>query len=84
MKMATLAVSFSMIALSARGLGDTDIDATVVFLVSAMSTDPSGATAPRKACGRIHPAPATLGPGRSPIHRAASAWPAGTVLTPQP
>ena len=53
---------------------------TVVFLVSAMSTLPNGAMAPRNACGRI--TWVRERPNGSPIARAASACPAGTVLMP--
>ena len=55
--------------------------ATVEFLVRAMSTLPSGATDPRNACGRMISRAA--GQNDSPIARAASAWPTGTVLTPE-
>ena len=54
--------------------------ATVVFLMSAITVLPSGAIAPRNACGRITSrAASTKG---SPIARAASACPTGTVFTP--
>ncbi len=46
---------------------------TVVFLVSAIKTLPSGAMAPRKACGRITLESVLV--KSSPIARAASAWP---------
>ena len=50
----TLAVSFSMIVfIRPRASATPMIDATVVFLVRAMSTEPSGAMAPRNAWGRI-------------------------------
>ena len=54
--------------------------ATVVFFTRAISTLPSGATAPRKACGRM----ISQAAGRKdrPMDRAASAWPSGTVFTP--
>ena len=55
--------------------------ATVEFLMSAISTLPSGATAPRNACGRITRRAAGQNP--RPIARAASACPTGTVLTPE-
>ena len=67
-----LAVSFSMISLmSSEASATTMTEATVVFLVSAMSTEPSGATAPRKACGRM--TSRRLWPKVRPIERAASA-----------
>jgi hypothetical protein len=50
----TLAVSFSMISFIRPEASATPmIEATVVFFVKAMSTEPSGAIEPRKACGRI-------------------------------
>ena len=55
--------------------------ATVVFFARAMSVLPSGAIAPRKACGRM--ISRIVAPNPSPIARAASACPAGTVLTPE-
>ena len=75
------AVSFSMIfdirpAASATPM----IAATVVFLISAISVEPSGAIAPRNACGRI--TSRSDWPNVSPIDRAASACPPGTVLMP--
>ena len=53
----------------------------VVFFDSAMRTLPSGAITARPACGRtmIRRVCAKV----SPIARAASAWPAGTVLMPE-
>ena len=81
-KTVTLAVSFSMIVFISPDASATPmIDATVVFLVRAMSTEPSGAMAPRNAWGRI--TSRSDWPKVSPIERAASAWPAGTVFTPE-
>src|SRR5690625_7801794 len=56
-------------------------EATVVFLIKAMKVLPSGAIEPRKACGRITSRAA--GRKERPIARAASAWPTGTVFTPE-
>ena len=55
-------------------------EATVVFLVSAISTEPSGAITARIACGSTT-MPSTWVNVR-PIALAASAWPGGTVLMP--
>src|SRR5699024_6441435 len=55
--------------------------ATVVFLVSAIRVLPSGVTAPRSACGRTMMRAA--GRNERPMARAASAWPSGTVFTPE-
>ena len=54
--------------------------ATVVFLMSAISTEPRGAMAPRKAWGSSTSVSDWL--KLSPIERAASACPVGMVLTP--
>ena len=54
--------------------------ATVVFLMRAMRVDPSGAMEPRNACGRR--TSRRVWAKVRPIARAASAWPAGMVLTP--
>ena len=81
MKTVTLAVSFSMIVFIRPEASATPmIDATVVFLVRAMSTEPSGAMAPRNACGRI--TSRIDWANVRPMERAASAWPRSTVLTP--
>ena len=54
--------------------------ATVVFLMRAMSVEPRGAIAPRKAWGR---STSRIDCAKvSPIEREASAWPSGMVLTP--
>ena len=53
----------------------------MVFLVSAIRVLPSGATAPRNACGRM--TWRSVWVKVRPIERAASAWPVGTVLMPQ-
>ncbi len=80
-KTATLAVSFSMIVFIRPEASATPMtEATVVFFVRAMRTDPSGAMAPRKAWGRI--TSRRLWVKVSPIERAASAWPSGTVFIP--
>ena len=52
----------------------------MVFLVRAISTEPSGAMAPRKAWGMI--TSRMDWPKVRPMARAASAWPRSTVLTP--
>ena len=54
--------------------------ATVVFLISAICTLVSGGTTARTACGRI--TSVRLCPKPNPRARAASAWPAGTVVIP--
>ncbi|MDF2805898.1 MAG: hypothetical protein K0S43_844 [Cellulosimicrobium sp.] len=54
--------------------------ATVEFFSSAMSVLPSGAIEPRNAWGRMMSRAA--GRNDSPMARAASAWPIGTVFTP--
>ena len=53
---------------------------TVVFLVNAIITLPSGAIAPRNACGRT--TLVSVGMKLRPMARAASACPCGTVLMP--
>ena len=55
--------------------------ATVEFLSRAISVLPSGATEPRKACGRMISVADCMKP--KPSARAASAWPIGTVLMPE-
>ena len=77
----SLSDSFSIsVIISAAASATPMAEATVVFLVSAISTDPSGAITARMACGRTT-MPSTWVNVR-PIARAASAWPAGTVLMP--
>ena len=56
------------------------VAAIVVFLVSAMRTLPSGAMTERNACGST--TSRSVCAKVSPIARAASAWPSGTVLMP--
>ena len=56
------------------------VASTVVFLVKAIKVLPSGAMAPRKACGKTMVV--MVGRKLSPIARAASACPCGTVLMP--
>ena len=53
----------------------------MVFFVNAISTEPSGMMTARKACGnRII---RRFCQNVKPSDRAASAWPSGTVLTPE-
>ena len=77
-----LAPSFSVISASrpAASAVPRITAATVVFLIKAMRVDPSGAIDPRNACGSS--TSFSDWPNVSPMERAASAWPAGIVLTP--
>ena len=66
------AVSFSMMTFMRFEASATPMtEATVVFFVRAMRTEPSGAIEPRKACGRI--TSRSDWPNVSPMERAASA-----------
>src|SRR5690606_9028390 len=56
-------------------------EAIVVFLVSAMSTLPSGPTTLRSACGSTISRRFCV--KVRPSERAASTWPSGTVFTPE-
>ena len=76
------AAVFSIISFISNAASATPIaDAIVVFLVSAISTEPSGAMTARKACGSR--TIRRFWPNVSPSDRAASAWPSGIVLTPE-
>ena len=83
-KIAPTAISaavFSIISFINSAASATPIaDAIVVFLVNAINTEPSGRMTARKACGsRII---RRFCPNVRPSDRAASAWPSGTVFTP--
>ena len=74
--------SFSTIVDISRAASATPIElAMVVFLVSAISTLASGAITARNACGSTMMRRFWV--NVRPIARAASAWPAGTVLMPE-
>jgi hypothetical protein len=76
------AAVFSIIDFINRAASATPIaEAIVVFLVNAISTDPSGMITARKACGSKMIR--RFWPNVSPRERAASAWPMGMVLTPE-
>ena len=70
-------ISFIFSAASATPIAE----AIVVFFVNAISTDPSGMITARKACGSSTIRRFWL--NVRPSDRAASAWPNGTVLTPE-
>ena len=78
----TSAAVFSVISFISSAASATPIaEAIVVFLVNAISTEPSGMSTDRKACGnRII---RRFWPKVKPSERAASAWPSGTVFTPE-
>ena len=72
---------FSIISFISNAASATPIaDAMVVFFTSAISTEPSGMMTARNACGSN--TIRRFCPNVIPSERAASAWPAGTVLTP--
>ena len=72
---------FSIISFISSAASATPIaDAIVVFLVSAIRTDPNGAITARKACGSRMIRRFWL--NVRPSERAASACPTGTVFTP--
>ena len=72
---------FSIISFISSAASATPMaEAIVVFFTRAISTEPSGLITARKACGsRIS---RRFWPKLRPSERAASAWPNGTVLTP--
>ena len=75
------AAVFSIISFINSAASATPIaDAMVVFFVNAISTEPSGMMTARKACGSM--TIRRFCPKVKPSERAASAWPSGTVFTP--
>ena len=75
------AAVFSIISFISSAASATPIaEAIVVFLVSAINTEPSGISTARNACGSSMIR--RFCPNVSPSERAASAWPTGTVFTP--
>ena len=75
------AAVFSIISFISSAASATPIaEAIVVFFVNAISTDPSGMIAARKAWGSR--TIRRFWPNVKPSERAASAWPNGTVLIP--
>ena len=76
------AAVFSIISFISSAASATPIaEAIVVFFVNAISTEPNGMITARKACGSRMIRRFWL--NVSPSDRAASAWPSGTVFTPE-
>ncbi|CAM5267370.1 hypothetical protein SVIOM342S_07998 [Streptomyces violaceorubidus] len=81
-EMSSSCASFSIISFISSAVSATPMAAaTVVFLISAISTFASGTTDERNACGRT--TSRSTWPKLRPRARAASAWPTGTVLMPE-